>query len=118
MKEYMMIVAGVFLFSLSSVAGAQDQQTGQQLTFPKGEVTEHPSDLHLGTDPYYKQAPKNYEGTDEKGYKRDYDPSMQYYEETTTYKRVKGKKGKTAPEETTGEAPKTDEAPARWQNTQ
>jgi hypothetical protein len=65
-------------------------------------------------DPYYKKAPQKYEGTDQTGYKRDYDPSMQYYEETTTYKTVekKGKKGKYAPPQ------KTEEPPARWENTQ
>jgi hypothetical protein len=99
------LALGLALALLAREAGAQDQKAGQELTFPKGEVSEHPSDLHLGSDPYYKGG-QQYQGSDQTGYKPEYDPSMQYYEETTTYKRVKEKKQKQAPQP----APATPEA--------
>jgi hypothetical protein len=114
-KVFIMVAVGIFVFALSALASAQEQQAGQALTFDKGEVTEHPSDLHLGSDPQQKKAPQKYEGSDDSGYKRDYDPSMQYYEETTTYKQVKGKKGKAS---TSEPEVKPEVNPTRYENTQ
>lgn len=82
------VVIGVLLF-------AQEQKPGQPLVFPKDQVKEHPSDLHMGSDPYYNKEKHKYEGTDEKGYPREYDPNVEYREETTTYKKVDKKKKKS-----------------------
>lgn len=84
------VVIGVLLF-------AQEQKPGQPLVFPKDQVKEHPSDLHMGSDPYYQKEKHKYEGSDEKGYPREYDPNAEYRESTTTYKVIKKKK---EPEET------------------
>lgn len=94
---FLMLIAGLVLLAKDQKS-TTEQKPGQELVFPKGQVEEHPSDLHMGSDPYYHEENKKYEGTDEKGYPRDYDPSMQYYESTTTYKRV-DKKKKPEPQE-------------------
>jgi len=78
----------VFLIlAAGSVSFAEEQKEGQQLVFPKDQVEEHPSDLHMGSDPYYKKEKRNYEGSDEKGYPREYDPGVEYRESTTIKKK-------------------------------
>jgi hypothetical protein len=80
------------MFAVVYTLCAQEQQPGKELVFPKDTVKEHPSDLHMGSDPYYKKENKKYEGTDETGYPRGYDPNAQYEESTTTYKKKHKKK--------------------------
>ena len=100
MKKISVIMILAFLAVISgSTAFAQEQKPGQPLVFPKDQVKEHPSDLHMGSDPYYNKEKPKYEGGDEKGYPPDYDPSMQYYESTTTIKKV-DKKKKAEPDTT------------------
>ncbi len=93
MGKIIISIAAVFLMlGFVSISPAQDQRPGQELVFPKDQVKEHPSDIHVGSDPYYRQENKKYEGTDKEGYKRDYDPNAQYYESTTTIKKADKKK--------------------------
>ena len=86
-------IAAVFLMlGFASISPAQDQKPGQELVFPKDQVKEHPSDIHMGSDPYYRKENKKYEGSDEQGYPRSYDPNTEYREITTTTKKVDKKK--------------------------
>lgn len=99
MKRISFAVLLVFLaVILSSLAYAQEQKPGQPLVFPKDQVKEHPSDLHMGSDPYYHKEKPKVEGSDEKGYPPEYDPGMQYYESSTTIKKVDKKKKKQEPD--------------------
>ena len=86
------ILAAFLMLFFGYVLCAQEQQSGKELVFPKDSVKEHPSDLHMGSDPYYKKENNKYEGTDETGYLRDYDPNAQYEESTTKIKKTKKKK--------------------------
>jgi uncharacterized protein YxeA len=90
---FAVVLIGVFLC-------AQEQKPGQPLVFPKDQVQEHPSDLHMGSDPYYQKEKHKYKGSDETGYPREYDPNVEYKESTTTYKRIDKKKLKETTEET------------------
>lgn len=81
------IIAGTLLL-FASIACAQEQQKGKELQFPKEMVQEHPSDLHMGSDPYLKKEGKKYEGSDETGYPREYDPNAEYKESSTTVEPV------------------------------
>lgn len=83
----------VFLIMVCGpILSAQEQKPGQPLLFEKKKVEEHPSDLHMGSDPYYHKEKHKYEGSDETGYPSEYDPNIEYREETTTYKRMDKKK--------------------------
>ena len=92
-RAFILVIAGILIASAG--LSAQEQKEGEPLMFPKDQVKEHPSDLHMGSDPYYNKGQKKYEGSDETGYPGDLDPDTQYkYETTTTIKKVK----KGAPE--------------------
>ena len=90
------IMSSIILIILLFVGNAfadeyEEQQSGKPLVFPKEMVKEHPSDLHMGSDPYYEQEKHLHEnaGSDEEGYRKDYDPDMQYYERDVKIKKVK-----------------------------
>lgn len=86
------IIVAIIMMVFSLNLSAQEQKPGQPLLFEKSKVEEHPSDLHMGSDPYYEKEKHKYEGSDEKGYSREHDPNVEYREETTTYKRIDKKK--------------------------
>ena len=94
----LMLIFGSILFAKEKQT-SQEQKPGQELVFPKDMVKEHPSDLHMGSDPYYKKENKKYEGTDETGYPREYDPNSVYYESTAPHKKVDKKKNPESPQE-------------------
>jgi hypothetical protein len=95
-KKAMFIIALLLTVTFALVALAQEQQKGKPLVFPKEMVEEdRPSDLHMGSDPYYEQDKDKYEGSDEEGYPSEYDPQMQYYESTTEIKKIDKKKKST-----------------------
>jgi len=79
------LAAQAFLF-------AEEQKPGQPLLFPKDQVKDRPSDLHMGSDPYYHLEKHKYEGSDETGYPREYDPYIEYKQSTIKYKKVDKKK--------------------------
>ncbi|MBN1282723.1 MAG: hypothetical protein JXA24_02985 [Proteobacteria bacterium] len=82
-----LVVAGV-LAAAPLAAGAQEQQPGQPLYFPKEELKERPSDLHMGSDPGYRPGAVVIPGTDETGYPAYADPQQEVVEEKTIYKEV------------------------------
>lgn len=81
-----LVSLAITLFALA--AQAQEQKAGQELVFPNVEqVQQRPSDVHIGSDPYYNPGMKK---TDQEGYqKQQVETDKVYREETTTYKKVK-----------------------------
>ena len=79
------------VIALGTIMLAQEQKTGKPLVFPREMVEDNPSDLHMGSDPYYdsKSHKNKYEGNDEKGYPTDYDPQIEYREEKLKIKKIK-----------------------------
>lgn len=93
MRKIIILTVAAFLIAIFGwILLAQEQKPGQPLLFEKGKFKEHPSDLHMGSDPYYEKEKHKIEGTDETGYPREYDPNVEYTEETTTYKVIDKKK--------------------------
>lgn len=100
--RYIIIIAAV-LALCTSFAVAKDkkkqsetieQQPGQQLVFPNvEEVRDRPSDIHIGSDPYYQKGmEQKMKGSDESGYdKNKVEPDQTIYEQNTEYKIIKGK---------------------------
>ena len=90
MKRLLVLAVLVALTAPAAGAWAQQQEEGQPLYFPKEDVREHPSDLHVGSDPQYRPGHDDVGGSDEAGYPRQHDPQQELIEEKTTYKRVGG----------------------------
>lgn len=106
-----LVVVSLTWLGSPSAAQAEDQQAGQELVFPNvDQVRNRPSDVHIGSDPYYKPGmEQQMQGTDTKGYKKPkVEGDKEYYEQNTTYKRLDGKPADSdlAPENTT---------PKRWE---
>ena len=82
------LLCAALVAAIALPAFAQEQKAGQPLYFPKDEVKERPSDLHMGSDPGYKPDAYPPQGSDETGYPATIDPQQENVEEKVIYKRV------------------------------
>lgn len=94
MKKLILLSLCTFgLILAAGLAQAEDQKPGQELVFPNVEqVQQRPSDVHIGSDPYYQPGMKK---TDQEGYKKEQVETDKVYREESqpVYKRVDGKSG-------------------------
>jgi len=92
MKTHLKYFVITFLvLSLGTILLAQEEKKGKPLVFPKEAVEDNPSDLHMGSDPYYDPATDKdkYEGSDEQCYPTDVDPQLEYHEKRIEIKKIK-----------------------------
>jgi hypothetical protein len=83
---------------IASGSAAQEQKAGQPLAFPDVEqVQQRPSDLHVGSDPYYRPGRDDLGGTDQAGYPQQYDPGRAIQQEETVYKPAEEEKEAAPP---------------------
>ncbi len=110
-------VLALALLAFAGKAVAQDQKAGQELTFPNvDEVKQRPSDIHVGSDPYYQKGmEQQMKGTDQSGYQKgNVEQDKVYEEEKTEYKIIK--KGKKTAEPEAAPSTESQAAPSRWSN--
>ncbi|MFA4874867.1 MAG: hypothetical protein WC956_03465 [bacterium] len=96
----LMSIVAIALFAFAGKAMAQEQKSGQELVFPNvDQVKQRPSDVHVGSDPYYqKGVEQQMKGTDQGGYdKGKVEQDKVYQEEKTDYKVIKKGKKSAAP---------------------
>jgi hypothetical protein len=82
MKRCVSAILAVSLLLAAALAAAQEQRPGEPLYLPKEDTIGHPSDLHMGSDPYYRPGQAPAQGSDAGGYPQRYDPQQERVERT------------------------------------
>jgi len=82
MKRCVTTILAISMLLAASIAVAQEQRPGEPLYLPKQDTIGRPSDLHMGSDPYYRPGQQPARGSDAAGYPQHYDPQQERVEQT------------------------------------